>query len=570
MIKNKYIWGVFGLLFIIFTGSIIILPRLGLEASDVNFAYVERVFDQSKVTTVNITLAESDLTKILEDPLAEEIVEATVEINGEKVEHVGLRVKGNSSLSSVARMEDSDRYSFKIDFDYYNGEQNLYGLKKLNLNNNFSDATQMKEYVSYKLIAEMGLPSPANSYMYVTINGKEWGLYLGVEQIDEIFIARNFADSGGDLYKPEGTGSDLKWISDDIKDYPGLILKTNVETSDQSAMINFLAAINHGGDIASHVDVDEMLRYFATNTALVSLDSYQGPMKHNYYLYEQDDVFSIIPWDYNMAFGGFAVGGARNREIDKNEQVDQTQNPANKNADVPNRKFMGMPGNQKLINENSINFSITTPVSGTTLADRPLLNALLSVAEYREQYEAHLKEIAINLLTEEHIQSITQEVAAIILPYVERDPTKFYTTEEFKQGVSGENSLPEFAAQRSASILAQLSGELVVEAETGGFEPGNMRGIMEKGPDNMMPPNLGENNGGGATQPDFNGGERLPMEPGGFNNNGQHRGAPGGFMPEEQRVESGGQIYMETVVASSAVLVGAIVFVSIFKRRKYR
>jgi len=52
-----------------------------------------------------------------------------------------------------------------------------------------------------------------------------------------------------------------------------------------------------------------MLRYFAVNTALVNLDSYQGNMKHNYYLYGEDGVFSIIPWDYNMAFGGFGVGG---------------------------------------------------------------------------------------------------------------------------------------------------------------------------------------------------------------------------------------------------------------------
>ena len=72
-----------------------------------------------------------------------------------------------------------------------------------------------------------------------------------------------------------------------------------------------LDAINNGGDIEKYIDVDEMLRYFAVNTALVNLDSYQGNMKHNYYLYEQNGVFSIIPWDYNMSFGGFGAGGGR-------------------------------------------------------------------------------------------------------------------------------------------------------------------------------------------------------------------------------------------------------------------
>ena len=28
-------------------------------------------------------------------------------------------------------------------------------------------------------------------------------------------------------------------------------------------------------------------------------------MIHNYYLYEQDGKLSMLPWDYNLAFGGF-------------------------------------------------------------------------------------------------------------------------------------------------------------------------------------------------------------------------------------------------------------------------
>lgn len=111
------------------------------------------------------------------------------------------------------------------------------------------------------------------------------------------------------MYKPDGTGSDLKWISDDIPDYSGMNLKTNKDTKDQSELIEMLDAINHGGDIEKYLDVDEMLRYFAVNTAVVNLDHYQGNLKHNYYLYEENGVFSILPWDYNMSFGGFGVGG---------------------------------------------------------------------------------------------------------------------------------------------------------------------------------------------------------------------------------------------------------------------
>ncbi|WP_249685447.1 CotH kinase family protein, partial [Bacillus velezensis] len=97
---------------------------------------------------------------------------------------------GNLSLRSVVN-SDSDRYSLKIDFDYYDDTQSLYGLKKLNLNNNYSDATLMREYISYEMMEQMGLPIPAHSYMYVTVNSEERGLFLGVEAVDETFLANN-------------------------------------------------------------------------------------------------------------------------------------------------------------------------------------------------------------------------------------------------------------------------------------------------------------------------------------------------------------------------------------------
>ncbi|MDQ7860062.1 hypothetical protein RCO48_00440 [Peribacillus frigoritolerans] len=95
--------------------------------------YTESVFDQSKVTTVDITLADEDLNSILDNPSEKEIVNADVTIDGETVKNVGFRTKGNLSLNSVVQMGDSDRYSWKIDFDYYQEDQDLHGLKKLAL-----------------------------------------------------------------------------------------------------------------------------------------------------------------------------------------------------------------------------------------------------------------------------------------------------------------------------------------------------------------------------------------------------------------------------------------------------
>lgn len=150
--------------------------------------------------------------------------------------------------------------------------------------------------------------------------------------------------------------------------------------------------------------------------------------------------------------------------------------------------MMDMSSN--FMNESIINFSITEPVSGTTLENRPLLNALLSNEEYREKYYDYLDDIATDFFSEENMTAITTEISTLISPYVEKDPTKFYTLDEYTEATSGKETLVDFATQRADSILAQLSGDLVVEAET----ESSMGGAAQ-------PPNMGGGENGAAMQP---------------------------------------------------------------------
>lgn len=556
MIKARAVYLRMAILLLLFVVIYAVLPNVGIETKNTKFSYENIVFNNNKVATVDIEIAEEDWADMLENAAAEELKKADITVNGKKIENVAIRTKGNLSLRSVVN-SDSDRYSLKIDFDYYDNTQSLYGLKKLNLNNNYSDSTLMREYTSYELMEQMGLPTPAHSYMYVTVNGEERGLFLGVEAVDETFLANNYGSNNGFLFKPDGTGSDLKYISDNIADYMGIGLKTNEANVDQSKFIKMIEAINNGSDIDKYIDVDEMLRYFAVNTALVNLDSYQGNMKHNYYLYEDNGVFSIIPWDYNMSFGGFGVGGGGGRMDDINqlpanaEMKKSGDAQMNEQLDKPDMKFpnngvqqqqeqqpngdrnqggfnMGMGFSGNLMEDSAINFSVTTPVSGATLEDRPLLNALLSNEEYRAKYEGYLEEVATNYLTEEYIQNITKKLAVLLTTYVEADPTKFSTTEQFLEAVEGENSLPEFAKQRSASILKQLSGELVVEAST------------SQG--NMGMPNLNDNGdmNGNPMPEDFDP-SQLPS----FNQDGNNQGErPAGGGPMQRPDQNGGPMGM--------------------------
>ena len=85
----------------------------------VTMEYETKLFDTSEPISVNILIDEADWQSMLENATAEEYVSCDVEINGTRFSSVGIRPKGNTSLSSIASDPDTDRYSFKLEFDHY-------------------------------------------------------------------------------------------------------------------------------------------------------------------------------------------------------------------------------------------------------------------------------------------------------------------------------------------------------------------------------------------------------------------------------------------------------------------
>ncbi len=69
-------------------------------------------------------------------------------------------------------------------------------------------------------------------------------------------------------------------------------------------MKTVLKSVHKKQNIESHVDVDAVLKYMAVQTMVVNLDGLTGDTTHNFYLYESDGRISLIPWDYDLAFGG--------------------------------------------------------------------------------------------------------------------------------------------------------------------------------------------------------------------------------------------------------------------------
>lgn len=505
----------------------------------------EAVFPKEKVIDVKITVDDADFQDMLDNASLEEYKMASVEYNGTRLDNVGIRTKGNLSLRSVVQMQDSDRYSFKLSFDEYVDNQTLAGISKINLNNNYSDASYMREFLTYELAEEMGLPTPGHSYVNVFINDKLWGFYLAVEQVGDAYLKRNFGNSYGALYKGEmtGVGSDLAWLGDDLSKYTGLAQKS--KTSNGDVLIKMLDELNNGTDYESVLNVDNVLKYIALNVATNNMDSYLGSNKQNYYLYENEGIFNVLPWDYNMAFGGMGgfmggMGGGRGM----GGQIAQTA-----------------AGASVLIDE---------PTQGA-VAERPLIAKLLAVDAYKERYHAILKEISEGFLSETEFNAKVDALAAKISAYVEKDPTSFYTYEEYLKGVeqlktANTTMISSVVQQLNGTVASTNNGQGSGGGMGGGRGMGGMRGgageandqqngqqqegFPQQGGRDGQQPGAWQQNGGAAGRQQ-QGGQMMPPEFGG-DGGGARGGMPG--MPGGP----GGQQQAESDGSGEAVTAGAL------------
>ena len=473
---------------------------LGLQAAAREMGYESRLFDTASVHTIDIVM--EDWEGFLETAQREEYSLCSLVIDGETYENVAIRGKGNTSLTQVEQYGNS-RYSFKVEFDHYDNALNYYGLDKLSLNNLIQDNTMLKDYLCYQLMGSFGVDAPLCSFVYITVNDEDWGLYLAVEGVEESFLQRNYGSGYGELYKPDsqsmgggrgnggafslgdwqqeaagetggaaagsqdtfpaapdgldsgfpgqegfspGTegempeggapempedpegggfsmGSDdtaLLYTDDAYSSYQNIFdnAKTDVTDSDKDRLIASLKQLNAQENLEEVVDVEEVIRYFVVHNFVCNFDSYTGSMIHNYYLYEEDGQLSMIPWDYNLAFGG----------------------------------FLGSSDATALVN-----YPIDTPVSGGTVDSRPMLAWIFSSEEYTQLYHQYFSQFLAEWFDSGSFSQTLQQVVDLITPYVEKDPTKFCTTEEFQAGVE---ALEDFCLLRAQSVQGQLEGAI--------------------------------------------------------------------------------------------------------------
>ncbi|MBR5345324.1 MAG: CotH kinase family protein [Clostridia bacterium] len=589
----------------------------------------EDLFNQDRVHEINIEMDEEDWDAFIKRATAEEYVECTVTIDGERMTNVAIRAKGNTSLSSVSSL-GSEKYSFKIEFDQYDSGKKYHGLDKLSLNNLIYDATMMKDYLAYTLMAKMDVPSPLCSFAAVSVNGEYFGLYLAVEGIEDSFLSRN-SMTGGELYKPDsmsfgggrGNGGDfdidvfrteedeneesgssetsapasenaggssgsssgapasssddnngfgrssgdranesdqdegfgdssgassgesnmpdpssedfdpaammgdmggfggmfnfgmgngdvkLQYSDDDPDSYSNIFnnAKTDISKWDKERLIESLRKLNAREDLEDVVFADEVINYLVVHDFVRNGDSYTGSMVHNYYLYEEEGHLAILPWDYNLGFGGF-TGGTNGK--------------------------------------STVNSSIYSPVDGS-VDDRPLVAWIFhdddALKAYEAAYTKFINDYIFSGWGKDGTEPLTTEidrVAALIRPYVETDPEGFFSVDEFDVAI---DTMKEFCDQRGQSVRDQLAGKSTSELNYGNGLNLSAMGAMNTGGGNRDDMGSGDSRGGPANPA---GNEPTTEEPIKETPEVPESGEPSEEPIEQETQESSGPVQPET------------------------
>ena len=478
-----------------FAGSL----RNAAGDTGVTMAYESALFDTDTVLTVNILMDEADWQAMLDNAAAEEYYACDVEINGETFYQVGIRPKGNTSLSAIVSDPGTDRYSFKLEFDHYVDGQTCWGLDKLVLNNNYADATNMKEALVYDMYQYLGVDASLYSYAAISVNGSYWGVYLALEAVEDSFLLRNYGAESGALYKPEGVGGgpndgggqDGKKpeLDGGLPDFDGAMPDFNDvgDGSDESRRpdptsggdgaapqrpnggeegfsppdgggFGGMAGLSSGSGGADLNYTDDALDSYDTiwegevtdttkadhERVVTALRSIAAGTDLETYM----DVDNLLKY---MAVHAFVVNeDSLSGNMAHNYYLYESGGRLNLFPWDYNLSFGGMGGGSNA--SSVINDPIAEPFSGTDFFD-----ALLADETYRARYYAYLQQLAEAYADGGGLDAFYTRVRGQIDTLVESDPTAFYTYDEY---VAAAEMLYQVVQLRAASVAGQTAGTI--------------------------------------------------------------------------------------------------------------
>lgn len=465
----------------------------------ISMEYETALFDTDSVISVNILMDDADWNAMLENSTAEEYYQCDVEVNGTTFYRVGIRPKGNTSLTSIASDPTTDRYSFKLEFDQYVDRQTCFGLDKLILNNNYADATNMKEALIYDMYQYLGADASLYNYAKISVNGEYWGVYLALEAVEDSFMLRNYGAQSGELYKPDsmdmGGGKDFGngafenmtppdtqgnadqenppavpgQTSDDTfepSQKPDSSGETSAEPSTDSGErpsmdFNFAGgrgglSMSGGGADLNYTD-DELNSYETiwdgevTKTTKADHQRVVTALKN---ISEGNDLETYMDIDNllrYMAVHVFSVNeDSLSGSMAHNYYLYESGGKLNLIPWDYNLALGGMGGSSDAT--SVVNDAIDNAFSGTTFFD-----TLMEDETYHSQYYTYLQQLVSEYINGGGFDAFYERVRSQIDELVKTDPTAFYSYDEY---LTAADTLYQVVKLRGQSIQGQLDGTI--------------------------------------------------------------------------------------------------------------
>ena len=335
----------------------------------------------AKITPYQLFIHPLDIKELRSDIWCDDPIPAVLTINKKRIE-IDIAYRG----SHIRKFK---KKSYHITFFKPKTYRNA---KEVHLNAEYKDPSLIRNKLSFDFFSEIGALAPQSRYVSLNLNGKNEGIYLELESVDEWFLAKRKLPNGAIFYAVDGDAN-FSLMSDLDKE-----VKKSLELgyerkfgSDQDdyflqemiIKVNSISTAEFEIEIEKYIHVDKYLIWLA---GVVFTQNYDG-FVHNYALYRSGETgqFEIIPWDYDATWG---------RDV-----------------------------NGKYMEENYVRIE-----GFNTLTAR-----ILAVDTFRKKYRSLLEQILNQQFTLEFMKPKIETLHKLIRPVVITDPYEKENIETFDQ-----------------------------------------------------------------------------------------------------------------------------------------
>ncbi len=267
-------------------------------------------FDDSVVHDLYFVINNKDWQTLKDNYLDNTYYPTDFKWQGLIVRNAGIRSRGTGSRNGA-------KPGLRLDFDRYTANQKFLGLKSIVLRNSSQDPSNMHERLAMQLFKKIGLVAPREVYARLFVNNVYSGLYVVVESIDKTFLASNFGNDAGYLFKYDYNVEDapyyLTYRTSNPADYVPLPFKPETHETDPRGDVieQFIKTVNSSTDaafrtaVSAYLDLTDFVKHVAGEVFVADNDGFIGNWgMNNYYLYRlpTNTQFRFINWDKSEAF----------------------------------------------------------------------------------------------------------------------------------------------------------------------------------------------------------------------------------------------------------------------------